>query len=97
MDFASTSSRDELGTNRLLLHALVRCLEIIGEAATQLSEETRASLPNVPWAGIRGMQNRIHAYFSVDPDLVWDTVTVDLPPVVAAISEFLNRADSSLS
>lgn len=35
--------------------------------------------------------------FSVDPDLVWDTVTVDLPPVVAAISEFLNRADSSLS
>ncbi len=35
--------------------------------------------------------------FSVDPDLVWDTVTVDLPPVVAAISEFLNQADSSLN
>lgn len=48
MDFALESSREELETNRLLLHALVRCLEIIGEAATQLSEETRASIPNVP-------------------------------------------------
>jgi hypothetical protein len=48
----------------------VRCLEIIGEAATQLPEETHASIPNVPWAGVRGMRNRlIHAYFSVDPFL----------------------------
>ncbi len=98
MDFASSSTREDLGTNRLLLHALVRCLEIVGEAAIQLSEETRGELPGLPWAGIRGMRNRlIHAYFSVDPDLVWDTVTVDLPPVVAAIRGYLEQGGDTLS
>lgn len=96
IDFASGSSREELEINRLLLHGLVRCLEIIGEAATQLSEETRASMPDLPWAGIRGMRNRlIHAYFSVDTDLVWDTVTFDLPPIVAGIRMFLSRDDGA--
>lgn len=96
MDFALESSREELESNRLLLHALVRCLEIIGEAATQLSDETRESMPDVPWGGIRGMRNRlIHAYFSVDSDLVWDTVIVDLPPVVEAVLQYLQQDDSS--
>ncbi len=62
---------------------LIKCLEIIGEAAACLSLEFRACHPDVPWAAIVGMRNRlVHAYFEIDYELVWKTLTEDLPPFV---------------
>ena len=58
----------------MLLFALVRATEIIGEAASRVSPESRTTAPTVPWARITGMRNRlIHAYFDIDHDILWRT------------------------
>jgi uncharacterized protein with HEPN domain len=60
--------------------ALVRLLEIIGEAARRVSVGLRESHPEIPWAEIAGTRDRlIHGYFDVDLDIVWGIVTQDLP------------------
>ena len=63
--------------------ALVRLLEIIGEAAKNVPEEIKASYPNIPWRVIGSTRDRlIHGYFDVDLDVVWDIVTNELPSLV---------------
>jgi uncharacterized protein with HEPN domain len=79
-------SRESLASDRLLALALVKDIEIIGEAAAHVTEPSRASLPNIPWRDVIAMRNRlIHAYFDVDIDLVWTTLIVDLPPLIRAL------------
>lgn len=64
----------------MLQDAVIRQLEVLGEAAMQLSEETRNEYEDVPWQDITGMRNKlIHGYFGVDIDVVWETVIDDLP------------------
>jgi len=68
--FVAARHRADLDTGRMLLFALVRAVEIIGEAASRLSAEARAAAPAVPWVQITGMRNRlIHAYFDIDHDV----------------------------
>jgi len=70
----------ELEQDRKTLFAVIRCIEIIGEAAARLSETTRAATPEIPWSAIVGMRNRlVHAYFDVDTELVWKTIRIELP------------------
>jgi uncharacterized protein with HEPN domain len=70
----------------MLLLSLVKCIEIVGEAASRASPEMREALPELPWPDIVGMRNRlIHAYFDVDHDRVWDTVHQDLPGLITAL------------
>jgi uncharacterized protein with HEPN domain len=83
-------NRDDLSEDDTLSLALQRLIEIIGEAANQVSEETQAQVTTIQWAEIRGMRNRlIHAYFEVNLTTVWDTVTEDLPPLIAALEALL--------
>ena len=90
-EFAKGRSADDLRADRILLLALVKEIEIIGEAATQLSEECRSSGPDIPWALIRGMRNRlIHAYADVNAGLVWSTVNTDLPELVRTLETLLS-------
>jgi uncharacterized protein with HEPN domain len=78
--------RGELDSDKMLLFALVRCVEIVGEAASRLSSEVQATAPEIPWAAIVGMRNRlIHAYFDVDTEIVWKTITVELPALAAQL------------
>jgi uncharacterized protein with HEPN domain len=84
--FVAARSRADLDEDRMLALALVKSIEIIGEAATNITRETRDEHPEIPWRRIIGMRNRlIHAYFDVDLDRVWDTLTSDLPPLLAAL------------
>ncbi len=84
--FASGATHDSLKQDRKLALALVRCIEIIGEAAAKVSDECRRECPAIPWASIIAMRNRlIHAYFDIDLDRVWDTIQDDLPPLVAEL------------
>lgn len=72
----------------MLALSLVRCIEIIGEAASRVSGETRMLVPQIPWPDLVGMRNRlVHAYFDIDLDRVWDTVLDDLPPLIAQLEE----------
>ncbi len=81
---------DALRSDEVLAAAIVRWVEIVGEAAANVSEETRARHPNVPWTDIVAMRNRlIHAYPDVNLDLVWGVVERDGPRLRAAIEEVL--------
>jgi len=79
----STIDRSAFEGNRLLQHGIVRCIEVIGESSVRLSKSLRDANPQIPWAAIIGMRNRIvHAYFDIDIDLVWKTATEDLPALL---------------
>ena len=66
--------------------AVVRRLEVLGEAARCVSAATRADLPGLPWRQMIGMRNRmIHEYDRVDLAVVWETVVRDLPPLITAL------------
>ncbi len=72
--------------------AVIRNLEIIGEAAKNLSEELRAKRADIPWKGMTGIRDKlIHHYFGVNLDIVWQVVTSELPPVVAPLAEMLDE------
>lgn len=79
-------TRGDLEHDRVRALALLRCIEVIGEAASKVSRETRDENPDVPWVDIVGMRNRlIHAYFEVDLRRVCDTLTDDLPPLIVQL------------
>ena len=79
----------------MLAMALTRCLEILGEAASKMSVDVSARFPAIPFAKIVAMRNRlIHAYFDVDLDIVWTTVTDDLPAFLPALDQALFSIDS---
>ena len=71
--------------------AVIRNLEIIGEASKKLSAETRARTSAIPWKAIVGMRDRLtHAYFGTDLEIVWRVVEGDLPTLNAAIGQLIN-------
>ena len=91
--FLQGQPRRALAQNRQLVLALVRCIEVIGEAASQVTKAGQDNLPDIPWAQIVAMRNRlIHAYFDVDVDRVWDTVQDDLPPLIRKLEEVLSKS-----
>jgi uncharacterized protein with HEPN domain len=86
LDFVRGRSRTEFEGDRLLSLAVTRLLAIVGEAAARTPEDVRAQLPAIPWARIIGMRNRlIHAYQAVDHEIVWDTLSNHLPPLIAEL------------
>jgi len=67
-------------------------IEIIGEAANQVSEEARTQFPDIPWADITGMRHRlVHAYFDINLEILWRTVQQDLPPLLVALEKALDE------
>ncbi|MHC4974003.1 MAG: HepT-like ribonuclease domain-containing protein [Planctomycetota bacterium] len=90
ISFARGRSRSDLDGDRQFVLALVQCVQMVGEAAGRVSEETRSRLPDLPWAAIVGMRNRlVHGYYDIDHDEVWNTVANDLPPLVEALTRAL--------
>lgn len=84
--FVAGRARADLETDRMLLFAILRAIEIIGEAANKVSPDTRAAHAEIPWAAIIGMRNRlVHAYFEIDTDIVWVAVTQELPALLAQL------------
>jgi uncharacterized protein with HEPN domain len=84
--FVEGRGRSDLDQDRMLLFALVRAIEIIGEAATRISPETRAEAAEIPWRLIVAMRNRLtNAYFDVDRDILWNTATSELPDLLAKL------------
>lgn len=78
--FVRGKQREDLDSDRLLVLGLMKAVEIIGEAAYQISPSTRSQLPGIPWEDIIGMRHRlVHAYFDIDLDILWHTVQDDLP------------------
>ncbi|MDE0302365.1 MAG: DUF86 domain-containing protein [Gammaproteobacteria bacterium] len=84
--FTEGKERRDLNEDEKLLLSLVKLIEIIGEAAVQISETSRKQLPTLPWPNIIGMRNRlVHAYFDINHDVVWKTVIEDIPGLIAEL------------
>ena len=90
-------SADDLANDRQLTLALLKCVEIIGEAAARVGEDTRAKLYRLPWADMIGMRNRlVHAYFDIDLSLLWTTIVDDLPNMIRELERIVgDSADRS--
>jgi uncharacterized protein with HEPN domain len=87
--------RQDLDSERVLSLALVRLLEIIGEAASRVTKELQAQNPGVTWSHV-GLRNRlIHGYGSVDMDILWQILTADLPRLSSNLKQFSQPANSS--
>lgn len=78
--FISGRQREDLDGDEMLRFALVRAIEIIGEAAGKVSMETRQLMPDIPWREAVGIRNRlVHAYFDIDLDVLWKTADEAVP------------------
>lgn len=89
-DYLGEKSFEEFTENKMFQDAVVRQLEIIGEASRNLSDDFRGLHPAVPWNQIVGMRNRMaHDYLNVDMEIVWDIITRDLPVLKLRIAELL--------
>lgn len=82
--------RADLDRDRMLNLALVRLLEILGEAANRIPPEERALHRGIPWPQLSGLRNRlIHEYDNVDFDILWQILTRDLPPLVRELERLV--------
>jgi len=89
--FAQGRSRADLDSDRMLSHAMVHCVQVIGEAGARVSQISRELYPRLPWAKMVGMRHiLIHSYFEIDADAVWRVVTEQLPDLISELKEALN-------
>ena len=88
--FVQGRERFDLETDEMLSLAVVRLLEIVGEAAAHVTEPVQVILPGIPWRQITGTRNRlIHGYFAVDLDIIWAILQNDLPPLITQLEQVL--------
>ena len=94
--FVAGMSREAFERSDLHQNAVIRPLEIIGEAARLVSQQTRDAHPDIPWEQMTGMRNRlIHEYFRVDVRTVWDTLQNDLPRLITLIEPLVPPEDEA--
>lgn len=91
LSFIANRVRNDLDNDRMLVLSIVKDVEIIGEAANKVSTEVRGKYANIPWEDIVGMRHHlIHGYFEVDLDIVWNTVTKDIPPLIVELERIVS-------
>jgi len=90
--FTKDYSRQELSSNRMLQLAAVRLLEIIGEAAAGISRDCRTTYPDIAWHKMAGMKQRLaRGYFDIDLDVLWQTLSGDLPPLLGQLERITSE------
>lgn len=90
VEMVQGKTRADLDDDRKLNLALVRLLEVVGEAAGRIPPEERLKLHEVPWQAIVNLRNRlIHGYDSVDFDILWQIINQDLPPLIRVLEKAL--------
>ena len=90
LSFVKGKSKNDFDLDRQLQMAVVREIEIIGEAASKVSGLTRSRHPHIPWVKIANMRNHLaHVYFDIDLDIVWSTLNVNLPLLAEELQKIL--------
>jgi uncharacterized protein with HEPN domain len=91
IQFTDGCERADLDSDEILMLAVVRLIEIFGEAAKNITQDLKAQTSEIPWRQISGTRDRLsHAYFDVNLDIIWDIVKRDLPALVTHIEKLLN-------
>lgn len=94
-NFTEGMRYEEFITDRKTINAVIRSLEIIGEAAKKIPGSMREKYPDVPWKGMTGMRDKlIHEYFGVDLEIVWEVINSELPPVKPSIRKVLDDIEN---
>jgi len=88
--FAQGKGREDLEADRQFALAVVRCIAVVGKAASNVSADTQNAIADIPWRAIINMRHRlVHGYFNINLDIVWQTLTEDLPPLITALGQAL--------
>jgi len=96
--FVAGRSRANLDTDDMLAFALMHAIQIVGEAASRISDETRARDGRIPWDVIVGMRHRlVHAYVDIDKDILWTTAKEAAPELLARILTLLEESGPDLA
>jgi uncharacterized protein with HEPN domain len=91
--FTENLSYNEFINDDKTFYAVIRALEVIGEAAKKIPQPIKDKNRNIPWKQISGMRDKlIHDYFGVDPAVVWETIKTDIPFIKPLIEELYNKA-----
>lgn len=96
-EFVSDEKYEIFVKDRKTINAVIRSLEVIGEAVKNLPKDIKVRYPNIPWSKMSGMRDKIiHEYFGVDLEIVWQTIKQDLPKVRPLIEKVLKNYKSNL-
>ena len=88
LSFVEGRARADLDDDRVLVLALLKSIEIVGEAASKITAEFQARYSMIPWSIIIATRNRlVHGYFDIDLDILWNTLLLDLPPLIAKLDK----------
>ena len=88
LSFIKNKTRKDLEQDRMLVLSLVKCIEIIGEAANSITDDLKSKYSLIPWQDLIKMRHRlIHTYFDVDYDIVWKTVKDELPELIKELKK----------
>ena len=89
----SNKNKEDVLKDDVLCRAIVRSLEIIGEAARKVDDEFKANYPHIEWKKMAGTRDRIiHDYFGIDYDIVWDIIETKLPDLHYYVKEILDKS-----
>lgn len=92
--YTEGKSYEDLVNDDMMYYAVIKNIEIIGEAANMLTTEFQTTHPDTPWKMVKGMRNYIvHEYFQIDDVVVWDVVTNNLLPLKQQLQSYLNSTD----
>lgn len=94
--FTAHMNRQDFDRNELVQSAVIRELQVIGEAARLISDDTKEKHTDIPWHAIRGMRNRmIHEYFDINFDIVWDTLQQNIPSLIEQLAPLIPPEDDN--
>jgi len=92
MRFAEGRDRSALDSDEMLRFAIVRAIEVIGEAASRISQISQDAAPAIPWREVVAMRNRlVHAYYDINRDILWRTVHEEIPGILPVLRAELDR------
>ncbi len=92
--FVEGMSYEEFSQDNKTIFAVIRAIEIIGEAAKNIPDDTKSIYPEIPWKGMAGMRDKvIHGYFGVDIKVVWDTVKNRIPEIKPLFERMLKELE----
>jgi uncharacterized protein with HEPN domain len=96
ISFATGMDKKAFSKDRKTQYAIIRCLEVIGEAAKRIPDDFRNAHPQVPWKQLAGMRDiLIHSYDKVNVDIVWETVQKDLPDILNKLSPIIKPEENT--
>jgi uncharacterized protein with HEPN domain len=92
LSFIENKKRNDLDNDRMLVLSVIKEIEIIGEAANKVSNELKEQFPDIPWSEIINMRNRlIHTYFDIDTEIVWSSITQDVPQLLTMLRILIDQ------